>query len=375
MAGYNDNINVNTLYLTKLVDRMRTDIKKTANKITNPANWGKEGERLKFDAVVGNPPYQETVRLATDGNNNNTVDIYPYFRKAAINVANIVSLIYPAKELQRGKENLLDENLVKVRIHNGSAKEAEKNIPGEPSVFGEAVRRIPGDVGVFLWNMNEPTEKVVYQEMVIDRTDKIMPVRKEFFELAKKLEGYADSAKDYSIRKCCESNFVQQNPSAVLSLVSDRNEPVPIGFTKVITNDKAGSGGKAKWYYIKTDCLDYVQDDVYKVVISSAFPNEAFKNPNNIEVLNRDEMFGRTKKCIYYSDDINDANNYVKYLHTFFVKVIVEMTPYKFLYYLPDFDDIKKEIDWTKSVQEIDLQLFEKFGLSSDEYENLKSFF
>ena len=65
----------------------------------------------------------------------------------------------------------------------------------------------------------------------------------------------------------------------------------------------------------------------------------------------------------------------MKYLHTLFVKVIVEMTPYKFLYYLPDFDDIKKEIDWTKPVQEIDLQLFEKFGLSSDEYENLKSFF
>ena len=145
---------------------------------------------MEFDAIVGNPPYQETIKMATIGNNANTVDIYPYFRNVALSLCNIVTLIYPAKELQRGVSNTLDKGLIKVRIYNGSDKEGEKNIPGEPSVFGSAVRRIPGDVGIFLWDKSHPKEKINYQDIYIDRTDKILPVRKDFFGLARRLEKY-----------------------------------------------------------------------------------------------------------------------------------------------------------------------------------------
>ena len=126
-----------------------------------------------------------------------------------------------------------------------------------------------------------------------------MPVQKGFFTIVQKLSAYSGIAKkDYSIRKCCESNFVESNPSKVLSEVEDRSAVVPKGYTKVVTNNKSGSGGKAHWYYIKTDSLDYIQPNVYKVVISSAFPNEAFKNPQSIEILTPEEMFGRTKLCL-----------------------------------------------------------------------------
>lgn len=322
---------------------------------------------MKFDYIIGNPPYQQTIKEATNGNNANTVDVFQYFQKAALEIADCNCLIYPAKELQRGKMDLTDEKLVRVRIYNGSNKESEKNIPGEPAVFGDSVRRIPGDVGVFLWDKNHPTKKVNYQDTIIDRTNQIMPIRKEFFDLAIALKDYAGKAKDYNIRKCCESYFVEKNPNSVLSEVSDRNAKVPAGYTKVITNNKAGSGGKAKWYYIKTADLDYVQPEVFKVVISSAFPNEAFKNPDNVEILYTNEMFGRTKKCIYFTDDYNDAQNYIKFLHTNFVKTIVEMTPYKFLYYLPEFTEINNKVNWDTSIADIDSQLNELFGLNKEE--------
>lgn len=135
----------------------------------------------------------------------------------------------------------------------------------------------------------------------------------------------------------------------------------------MLTNNKAGSGGKAKWYYIKKEDLDYIQPDVYKVVIPSGFPNEAYKNPNNIEILSNDEMFGRTKMALYSSHSKKDALNFKKFTETTFVKNIVEMTPLKFLYYLPNFDEIKHLIDWTKSVSEIDQQLYNRFSLNEKE--------
>lgn len=318
---------------------------------------------MKFDYVIGNPPYQQIVKKATKGNNANTVDVYQYFQKSALQISDSNCLIYPAKDLQRGKTNLMDKKLVRVRIYNGSNKETEKNIPGEPSVFGDAVRRIPGDVGVFYWNSKNQSDNVMYQDTIIKRTDKIMPIRKEFFALALALRDYAGKGKNYSIRKCCESYFVEQNPESVLGEVEDRTKDTPSGYTKVITNNKAGSGGKAKWFYIKTIDLDFVQPSVYKVVISSAYPNEAFKNPDNLEILSKNEMFGRTKMCLYYTNELQDAENYIKFLHTDFVKNVVEMTPFKFLYYLPEFTDINSYIDWTKSIAEIDEQLLVWFGL------------
>ncbi len=53
LAGYQDDWNVHAICLSKLLDRMQ-DMKRLSNKLTNPATWGKEGERMKFDAVVGN---------------------------------------------------------------------------------------------------------------------------------------------------------------------------------------------------------------------------------------------------------------------------------------------------------------------------------
>ena len=330
-----------------------------------------EGEKVKFDLVVGNPPYQETLYGATKGNNKITSDIFQEFQKISLKLADETCMIYPAKDYQRGKKNTLDNHLIKLRIFNGSSKNGEKHIPDEPSVFGDNVRRIPGDVGLFYFNNKIEKKKINYQDLDIDRTDKILPIIKDFIDIAKKLEKYIDTFKFSDIRKCCESGFVEDNPKYVLGEVKNRKTTVPDGYTKVLTNDKKGSGGKAKWYYVKTDKLDKVQPNRYKIVISSAYPNESFNNPNSLEILDKNEMFGRTKLAIYDSDDIVKTRACLKYLSTTFARSISLMTPYKFLYYLPDFDMVYDKLDWNLDIKSIDKQLYKIFGITEAEKEVL----
>lgn len=343
----------------------------TQNKVFNQIKlndkYDEEEINLKFDAVVGNPPYQITIKKATKGNNANTKDIYNDFQEIALSISDINCLLYPAKEYQRGQKSTLNEHLQYLRIYNGSNKKGEKNIPNEHSIFGDTVRRIPGDVGVYYWNKKITTNEIEYQNIIIEKTDAILPVRKEFIPLSIKLRKYSGSYRIGKIRKACESSFVENYPEYVLGEVNDRKAPVAKGYSKVITNDKAGSGGKAKWYYIKTDKLDFLQPEVYKVITGSAYPNESLKSIKNIEIIDKYEMFGRTKVCIYSSENYDDVNNFLKFLQTDFAQAVIQMTPLKVFNYMPNFDDIKKFIDWNKTILEINDSLFDMFEITKEE--------
>lgn len=357
--------NGNCINYDKICNILTQNKKFSEIKLTDTVTEG--GQIMKFDAIVGNPPYQETVREASEGNNKNTVDIFNNFQDIALQLSDETCMIYPAKDFQRGKKSLLDKRIVSLRIYNGSSRQGEKHIPDEPSVFGDAVRRIPGDVGVVYYNNNNDTEKVYYQNTLIHRTDKILPVRKDLLSIAEKLMPWADSFNFSKIGKVCESNFVQYHKNSVLNKEVIRKGTTPNGYVKVLTNDKAGSGGKAKWFYIKKTDLDRQQPEKNKIVITSAYPNEAFDNPKNFDILQSDEFFGRSKLAIYDNDSLQKVEDCLKYLTTKFARIINLMTPYSFLYYLPDFDTIYDSIDWSKSVAEIDKQLYKKYNLTQEE--------
>ena len=104
LAGYTG-ADVNAIYLTKLLDRME-DKQRLARKLTNPGTWKKEGERLKFDAVVGNPPYQ----LMGGSGGTNDAPIYQNFVQLAKKVnPTYVSFIMPSRWFTTGRENLIGE--------------------------------------------------------------------------------------------------------------------------------------------------------------------------------------------------------------------------------------------------------------------------
>lgn len=139
LAGYN-NYAVNAVYLSKLLDRMN-DPKRLTNKLTNPATWGRKGERMKFDAIVGNPPYQADLGGASP------LPIYHHFVNQAKRLSpRFISMITPARWFNTGagldnfRSEMLRDDRITVLCDYSDARMCFSNV------------EIKGGVEYFLWD-------------------------------------------------------------------------------------------------------------------------------------------------------------------------------------------------------------------------------
>lgn len=145
LVGYSGK-NVNTKYLTHLIDERMKDIPRLARKLTNPATWGKDGERMKFDAVVGNPPYQ----LMTGGGQAQATPLYDKFVTCAIEIKpKYISMIMPARWFAGGFPCITDfRHLIATSNHVKSLHDFEDARMCFPTV------EIKGGVCYLLWSEN-----------------------------------------------------------------------------------------------------------------------------------------------------------------------------------------------------------------------------
>lgn len=103
LAGYSDS-KVNAIYLTKLINERMKDLKRLSNKLTNLNTWKKEGEKMIFDAVIGNPPYQK-------GNQQIYVDFYLLARLLGEHVSMIFPSSWQEPKTANGLSKLNNENV------------------------------------------------------------------------------------------------------------------------------------------------------------------------------------------------------------------------------------------------------------------------
>lgn len=92
LVGYSDE-RINAHYFDDLINAISNKSQFFVEKVKKESYWKKGNSIMKFDAVVGNPPYQE------EGISTRKAPIYHYFYDIAFNLSNIVSLITPARFL------------------------------------------------------------------------------------------------------------------------------------------------------------------------------------------------------------------------------------------------------------------------------------
>ena len=105
LVGYDEKATVNTQYFKNLVEVLKTNPKKFYNKVCGGNAWNNkefEMKMLKFDAVVGNPPYQQMD--GGSGRGMSAVPLYNFFVDAAKDLdPKYVSMITPSRWFAGGK--------------------------------------------------------------------------------------------------------------------------------------------------------------------------------------------------------------------------------------------------------------------------------
>ena len=358
---------------------------------------------MKFDFVIGNPPYQETINKTETQTQANSTWIYQYFQLSADKIGKCSCLIYPfggwfdspTRLGGLGNTILKDGHTILIHAYEGTSDRRAwyRNDKLPQPIFGENANLSAG-VSIVLRDEHhhdnfEYSNRIYSDAKVkvnISEADDLTP-NPLFISINKKL---GDKKLISQIKKGIfgiESNFVELNPDRVSFKKEDWENPI-----QLLTNDKSGSTGRAKLYWTSMDNLNKGQEycDYYKVLINSAYPKKSLTsgNPTIANVLSRiDELieilplgsaFGRSRMALFMSKDQSECNNFIKYMKTNFFAGLTLQEPNRSSTFgeiipIQDFSS-KSDIDWSKSIHEIDLQLYKKYDLTQDEINFIETY-
>ncbi len=352
-------------------------------------------QHFKFTAIVGNPPYQETIGKTDTQSQGNSNWIYYHFQNAADNLADVTCLIYPfggwfdaPDSLGRfGRRILSDGHTIAVDAYEGTGdRRAWYRTDKEPQPIFSNSANLSAGVSIVLrsrnYNGSYKYSNRVYSDKVavldVSDVDNLSP-NPEFVEIGRKLRG----------RKLCER--IQRSPFDIYAGFINKNsdcintDNVTGNMTLLLANDVLGSAGRTKRYYIDREHIPQGHDfiDTYKVITTSAYPKKTFASGTPtlsnvherltqlIELLPKNSAFGGSRIALMMSHDEQECKNLITYTKTNFFAALTLQEPNRrssFGYVIPDQDfTAQSDIDWSRSLDEIDNQLFAKYGITNEE--------
>ena len=377
---------VNAVYVDNLIDTLKSAPDKFIKKITKGNFWKREEEEMKFDAVVGNPPYQIEIAKKKSETNGQArrKSIFQYFQLAADDIATgYASLIYPGSRWihrsgkgmeEFGLRQINDPRLCRVDFY-----------PDSQEVFTSVA--IADGISIVCKDMQKTTsgfEYVYHKEGTAtsyhleNPGDELMPLNPRDGAILEKVKAFCDknnfpcvsekilSQKFFGV----ESDFVEKNPK----LVRPYKGGMAIDFAtevKLFTNDKAGKAGRAQWYVAKRNVIEDNKEfiDQWKVVVSSANAGGQ-KRDWQIEVFDNHSAFGRARVGLGSFKTKAEAENFYAYCTTYLIRFLFLMTEESLTSLakkVPDVLDYTKNnklLDFTK---DLNAQLYSLCGLTAAE--------
>ncbi|MBK0348080.1 Eco57I restriction-modification methylase domain-containing protein [Aerococcaceae bacterium zg-ZJ1578] len=354
---------------------------KTGKMIVFQRLSSKESE-MKFDVVIGNPPYQEELQGTSDK------PIYNDFIDESIKISDKSILITPARYLfNAGKtpkawnQKMLSNPHFKVNFYE---QDSSKIFPGTDIKGGVAITyhdtsKNFGAIGTFtaFTELNSILQKVIHKEDF----QTIMPIiyLQNRFDLNKVYDKFPEYKKiigSQGKEKRLTTSIFTQLPL----FTEEQQEATDIKILGLINN-------KRVYKYINRNFLEaHPNIDKYKVILPSSNGSgsigEVLSTPLVGTPLVGTPLVGYTQTFLSFGAFGNQKNaeNCLKYIRTKFARAMLgtlKITQHNFKETwknvpLQDFT-VNSDIDWSQSVADIDRQLYKKYGLSVEEIAFIES--
>lgn len=326
---------------------------------------------MKFDVVVGNPPYQEELKNTSDG------PVYHLFLLEAYNVADKVVMITPGRFLfdagktpkTWNKKMLSDEHLKVIFYEQDSAKVFQNtDIKGGVAVTYRDKNKDFGEIGTFIpyKHLRSISEKVL-SSMSFNGLDEHIygPLRFVLDNLYDKHPQYKSIVgSNGRERRLTTSIFSQLD--FFRDVRKGTNDIKIIGLIKNVRTVKY-----LDEYFIE----EHPNLKNYKVLLPKANGTGTFGESLSTPIL-AEPMTGGTHSFISIGNVKTrvEAEAILKYIRTKFSRTMlgvlkVTQDNLKSTWSKVPLQDFtpNSDIDWTTSIAEIDQQLYKKYGLTEEE--------
>ena len=383
LAGFTGT-KVNAHYFEDLVNQLKNKPENFISKVSKTNYWKKDGnEDMKFDAIVGNPPYQ----IMATGDANGSDPIYHLFIDAACKLGEKVSFIHPARFLFNAGKTPKDWN---EKMLNDEHYKVVQYWANSGDVFPTV--DIKGGVAVTYWDKNKTFEKIgtfVAHEPLRTALEKVLAI--------KGFKSLTDSI--YPQNKYEFSTLYKDYPHYKNIIGSDGADKRlrPNAFDKLDVFKENQSKGEIPIHgliknkrvirFINSKYIEASENlDKYKVLVPKANGSgaigEVLSTPMVGEPMVGEPMVGYTGSFIGIGafETQEEAENCMKYIKTKFARAmlgtlkVTQDNPRETWLNVPlqDFTT-NSDIDWSKSIPEIDKQLYKKYGLSAEEISFIES--
>lgn len=344
-----------------------------------------DNKKFKFDVVIGNPPYQEETSKSSKKNGQKSVkNIFQLFQEQADKVTGeLISLIYPGgRWIQQSGKGMKKFGLS--QINDPHLKEVIF-YPDANEIFDKV--GIADGISIVVKDMNKTTTgfKYVYSKsgetksLNLDNPgEQILPLNPADLSMVAKISSFV---KRYSLHYLhdailprslfgIESSFVEDHPNRIKPIKEDFDARK---YVKLLSNDKAGKAGRAKWFLADLDAIQKGREYIsqYQVVVSSANAGGQ-KRDNQIAIMDNHSAFGRSRVALRSFNTLGEAENFMKYCQSKVIKYTFLLTDEalsslaKWVPDLLDYSSSNKIIDFNKN---IDQQLCEFIGFNQEDFQ------
>lgn len=318
---------VNTRYFEDLINQIKNKPENFIAKVAKGRSYWKaiDNDNMKFNAIVGNPPYQEVVDQKESTNGQKvSISIFQYFQTISEKIGKYTALIYPGSRwIHRSGKGLEKFGLTQMNDPHLALLEF---FPYSKDIFKDVA--IADGLSIVLKNMEKKEYGFTYKYSVDGKTitvqannpgNDMFSLNPQDNEIIKRLDNAIKSfgcLHDSILPRnlfSIESDFVEKNPSLVKEY-NDGDYYNPETEIKLFTNDKAGKSGRARWYIadknVITSGSEYLNK--WKVIVSSANAGGQ-KRSNQIAIVDNHSAFGRSRVALKTFATEKEARNFFKY--------------------------------------------------------------